>query len=75
MAPIAVVLAERVAHPVLGHEDAGEVGVAVEADAEEVEHLALGRLGPGCTSNSDGATGSSPSTWSRTRTRLRSLAR
>ena len=37
----AVVLAQRVAVPVLGHEDPGEVGVAVEADAEHVEHLAL----------------------------------
>ena len=46
-APDGVVLAQRVAVPVLGHEDAGEVGVAVEADAEHVEHLALQRLGAG----------------------------
>src|SRR5690349_9804514 len=31
-----VVLAERVADPVLGHEDAAEVGVAVEGDPEHV---------------------------------------
>ena len=31
-----VVLAERVAVPVVGHEDAGQVGVAVERDAEQV---------------------------------------
>ena len=40
-----VVLAQRVAVPVLGHEDAGEVGMAVERDAEQVEHLALHGLG------------------------------
>src|SRR5204863_9717688 len=37
----AVVLAERVPLPVLGHEDAGEIGMAVEPDAEEIERLAL----------------------------------
>ena len=42
-----VVLAQRVALPVLRHQDAGEVGVAVEHDAEHVEHLALHRLGAG----------------------------
>ncbi len=47
MAPIEVVLAQRVAVPVLGHEDAGEVGVAVEADAEHVEDLPLEGLGAG----------------------------
>ena len=42
-----VVLAQRVALPVLGHEDAREVGVVGERDAEHVEHLALHRLGAG----------------------------
>src|SRR6266545_8412676 len=42
-----VVLAQRVPLPLLGHEDAGHVGVAVEADAEHVEHLALQDLGAG----------------------------
>ena len=45
--PDGVVLAQRVADPVLGHEDAGQVGMAVEADAEHVERLALHRLGAG----------------------------
>src|SRR3546814_704371 len=40
-------LAQRVPDPVLGHEDACEVGVALEADAEHVVHLALHRLGAG----------------------------
>src|SRR5918995_70980 len=40
-----VVLPQRVPVPVLGHEDAGQIGVAVERDAEHVEHLALQRLG------------------------------
>src|SRR5258705_5904831 len=35
------VLAERMARPVLRHEDAAEVGMAREGDAEEIEHLAL----------------------------------
>src|SRR5436309_9019131 len=35
------VLAQRVSRPVLRHEDAAEVGVALEDDAEEVEDLAL----------------------------------
>ena len=39
-----VVLAQRVAVPVVGHEDAREVGMAVEVDAEEVEGLALGEV-------------------------------
>ena len=47
MRPDVVVLAQRVAHPVLGHEDAGHVGVTVEDDAEHVEHLALHGLGAG----------------------------
>src|SRR6478735_4505186 len=42
-----VVLAQRVTDPVLGHEDAGEIGVAVEDDPEHVEDLALERLGAG----------------------------
>ena len=36
-----VVLALRVAHPVVGHLDAGQPGMAVEDDAEEVVGLAL----------------------------------
>jgi len=36
-----VVLAERVPLPVVGHEDAGEIGVPDEVDAEEVVRLAL----------------------------------
>ena len=39
-----VVLAQRVADPVVGHEDAGEVGVAGELDAEQVVDLALGEV-------------------------------
>src|SRR2546428_5032031 len=35
------VLAQRMPRPVLRHEDAAEVGVALEDDAEEVEDLAL----------------------------------
>src|SRR5258706_11388126 len=35
------VLAQRPAHPVLGQQDAGEVRVARELDAVEVERLAL----------------------------------
>src|SRR4051812_18387455 len=42
-----VVLAQRVAYPVLRHQDAGEVGVAVEGDAEHVEGLALHGVGAG----------------------------
>ena len=40
-----VVLAQRVAFPILGHQDAGEVGMVAERDAEHVEHLSLHRLG------------------------------
>src|SRR4051812_110441 len=40
-----IVLAERVPDPVLGQEDAGQVRMAREADAEHIEHLALGGLG------------------------------
>ena len=39
-----VVLAQRVTHPVVGHEDAGEVGVPGELHAEEVVGLALGEV-------------------------------
>src|SRR5215207_5985079 len=39
------VLAQREALPVLGHEDAGEVGVLGELDAVHVVDLALERLG------------------------------
>src|SRR4029453_10972413 len=39
------VLAERVALPVLGHEDADEVVVALEADAQHVPRLALEPVG------------------------------
>src|SRR6185295_4503884 len=39
------VLAQRVSRPVFRHEDAAEVGMAVEADAEEVEHLSLHPVG------------------------------
>ncbi len=41
------VLAEGVVGPGGGHEDAAEVGVAVEADAHEVVGLALGPVGAG----------------------------
>src|SRR5687768_14883620 len=42
------VFAQRVSFPVVGHQDAAQVGVAVEADAEHVVDLALGpvRGGP-----------------------------
>src|ERR1019366_9990257 len=36
-----IVLAQRIALPFLGHEDAPQVGVAGELDAEYIEHLAL----------------------------------
>src|SRR5919109_2891778 len=42
-----VVLAQRVALPVVGHEQADEVGMAGEANAEEVIHLSLGQFGAG----------------------------
>src|SRR5690606_29488635 len=42
-----MVLAQRVALPVLGHEDPGQVGMADELDPEHVVHLALEGLGPG----------------------------
>src|SRR5258705_13524832 len=35
------VLAQRPAHPVLGQQDAGEVGMAGELDAKEIEGFAL----------------------------------
>src|ERR671919_1925 len=37
---LVVVLAERMAFPVLRHEDAGQVGMVGELDAEHVVHLA-----------------------------------
>ena len=37
-----IVLATRMAFPVVGHQDPAEIGVAVEADAEEVPDLTLG---------------------------------
>ena len=40
-----VVLAERIAFPVVRHLDAPQIGMAVEADAVEVEDLALGPVG------------------------------
>ena len=45
MLPDRFVLAQRVTHPVLRHQDAREVGVALEGDAEQVEDLALHGLG------------------------------
>src|SRR5213080_2521160 len=39
------VLAQRMPRPVLGHEDAAEVRMALEGDAEQVEHLPLLLLG------------------------------
>src|SRR5208282_2417620 len=39
-----VILAQRVALPVLWHQDAGEVGVVAEADPEHVESLTFVRL-------------------------------
>src|SRR5881397_1864512 len=39
------VLAQRMARPVLGHEDAAEVRVVLEGDSEQVEHLPLLPLG------------------------------
>ncbi len=43
--PTRVVLAERVTLPVVGHEDPGHVGMALEGDAEHVVDLALHVLG------------------------------
>jgi hypothetical protein len=34
-----IVLAQGVPLPIVGHEDAGEIGVALEADTEHVEDL------------------------------------
>src|SRR3954470_20091404 len=42
-----IVLAEGVALPIVGHEDARQIGVALEHDAEHVVHLALHGLGAG----------------------------
>ena len=42
-----IVLAQRVAVPVVGHHDAGEARVAGEVDAEEVEDFALVEVGGG----------------------------
>src|SRR5947207_9993067 len=42
-----IVLAQGVALPVVGHQDAREVGVALEDDPEHVVDLALHRLAPG----------------------------
>src|ERR1017187_3300685 len=40
-----VVLAQRIALPFLGHQDAPQIGVAGELDAEHVEYLALQPIG------------------------------
>src|SRR5437763_5451229 len=45
--PDGVVLAQRMALPVLRHQDPGQVGMAGEADPEHVEGLALGGLDAG----------------------------
>src|SRR5581483_5883888 len=45
-APDRVVLAQRVPFPVVGHEDARQIGMALEDDPEQVVDLALHRLGP-----------------------------
>ncbi len=42
-----IVLAQRVTVPVVGHEDAREIGMTVEGDAEEVVRLALGEVRAG----------------------------
>ena len=42
---LAVVLAHRVAAPVVGHQDAPQIGMAGELDAEEIELLALVPVG------------------------------
>src|SRR3954470_21778629 len=43
----AEVLAQRMTLPILRHQDPREIGVVVEPDTHEVEHLALHRLGSG----------------------------
>ena len=40
-----VVLAERMSHPVVRHEDSAKVGMIVEGDAEQVEDLTLQPVG------------------------------
>ena len=65
-----VVLAQRVTVPVVGHEDAGEIGMADEVDAEEVVRLALGEVRARDTpAVSDGTVGSSAGTAQITRMR------
>ena len=65
-----VVLAQRVADPVVGHEDAREVGVAVERDAEQVVDLALGeRRCPGRGRRGWRRAARRPGTWQITRMR------
>ena len=70
-----IVLAQRVTLPVVGHEDAGEIGVAGEDDAEHVVRLALHRLGAGVdVEQRRRASGRFAGTWTRSRTRLRSAS-
>ena len=65
-----VVLAERVALPVLGHEDAGHVRVTGEHDAEQVVGLPLHGLDPGVAGRRGcGPSASDSGTCTRTRTR------
>ena len=66
----AVVLAQRVALPVLGHEDPGQVGVAGEDDARTGRRpRAPWPRCPGRGRRGSGPTGSDSGTWTRTRTR------
>ena len=65
-----IVLAQRMAFPVLGHHDAAQVGVTVEVNAEEVEDLALVEVGGGPDGGDAVDEGSSrPTSRRRSRTR------
>ena len=41
-----IVLAQRMPFPVVGHQNAPQIRMAVERDAEQIEHLALGPVRP-----------------------------
>ena len=73
MRPDVVVLAERVAHPVLGHEDAGQVGVAGRRRCRtcRTPRAPWPRCRGGART-ATGTVGSSPGTCTRSRMRSRS---
>ena len=70
-----IVLAQRMALPVVGHHDAAQVGVAAEVNAEEVEDLALVEVGRGPDGVMLSSAASSPSSRTTRRTRCFSAMR